>query len=93
MARSRKARQWTGELAEPLVEDVETLMPKPYETPEEWLHRRARHVEQQRIAKLPELGRQLGMKVDEYDLTTPNGLTAFYQHLVLRLVLLQDFEA
>src|SRR5262245_20755451 len=89
MARSRKAKQWTGVLAES-IDDIETLMPKPYEMgspeSEKWLHRRAHRLYQPRIAKMPELARQLGMPVDTHP-TTTDGLMVFYQYLALKLAL------
>jgi hypothetical protein len=87
MARSKKAKQWTGVLAEPIEDDVGTLAPKRYPVgspeAEEWIGRRARHVDRLRIAKIPALARQLGSKFD----FTPDGLTVFLMDLVLRLAL------
>jgi hypothetical protein len=42
---------------------------------------------------MPELGRQLGMKVDKFDLTTPDGLMVFLTDLVLRLALKLEIPA
>jgi hypothetical protein len=88
MARSKRAKQWAGVLAEP-IDDIETLMPKPYPMgspeSEKWLRRRAHRLYQLRIAKMPELARQLGMPVDTYDRTTKDGLMRFYTHLALKL--------
>ena len=97
MARSRKAKQWTGVLAEPIDDDIGTLMPKPYpeDSPEaeKWIRRRARHWGRLRITMLPELGRQVGMKVDKFDLSTPDGLMVFVTDLVLRLALKLEIPA
>jgi hypothetical protein len=37
------------------------------------------------VDKLPELGRQLGMQVDKFDLATDHGLMVFYRQLALNL--------
>jgi hypothetical protein len=91
VARSRKAKQWTGALAVPIDDDIGTLMPNRYPVGspecEQWIDRRADRLHQLRTAKIPELGRQVGMRVDKFDLTTPDGLIAFYTDLVLRLAL------
>jgi hypothetical protein len=91
VARSKKAKQWTGVLAEPIADDVGTLAPQRYPVgspeAEEWIGRRARHMSRLQIQMLPELARQLGMKVHKFDLTTTDGLTVFLTDLVLRLAL------
>jgi hypothetical protein len=90
VARSKKAKQWTGVLAEP-IDDIASLMPKfyPVGSPEcqEWLDRKYDRLHQVRIKKLPELARQLGMQVDKFDLTTEQGLMGFYGQLALNLAL------
>jgi hypothetical protein len=91
VARSKKQKQWTGILAEPIDRGFETLIPKPYPTgspeAEEWIDRQARLMFRQQIAKIPKLARQLGMQLSEFDFATPDGLTVFLMDLVLRLAL------
>jgi hypothetical protein len=88
VARSKKAKQWTGVVAEP-IDDIGSLMPKfyPAGSPEcqEWIDRQYDRLHQLRIKKLPELARQLGIQVDKFDLTTEQGLMAFYGQLALNL--------
>ena len=97
MARSRKIKQWTGVLAEPIDDDIGTLAPQHYPVgspeAEKWIRRRARHWNRLRIAMLPELGWQVGMKVDKFDLSTPDGLMVFLTDLVFRLALKLEIPA
>jgi hypothetical protein len=90
MARSKKAKRWTGVLAEP-IDDIWSLMPKfyPVGSPEfqEWIDRKHKRLHQLRINKMPELARQLGMQVDKFDLTTTDGWMVFYGQLALILAL------
>lgn len=90
MARSKKAKQWTGVLAAP-IDDIGSIMPLcyPADSPEfeKWVDDNSDRTHRLRLEKMPELARQLGMQVDKFDLTTQDGLMVFYGQLALNLAL------
>jgi hypothetical protein len=86
MARTKKAKQWTGTLAEP-IDDVFLVMPMglPVNSLPNWIELYSDRLHRLRIEKMPELARQLGMQVDTFDLTTEHGLMVFYRQLAMGL--------
>jgi hypothetical protein len=88
MARSKRAKQWTGILAEPINGPIMPLK-YPANSPEfeKWLDAKCLSLHRLRVEKMPELARQLGMQVDKFDLTTHRGLMVFYGQLALNLAL------
>ncbi|HEX4410556.1 MAG TPA: hypothetical protein VH206_17430 [Xanthobacteraceae bacterium] len=78
----------SGTIAKP-IDDTSLILPfiRDLDSPEfkTALNERADRLHQLRIAKLPELARQLGMAVERYDFSTHSGLMVFYAQIALNM--------
>jgi hypothetical protein len=81
--RKRPQLTFNGELAKPI--DTGVIIPWDRKYWDEYIAKRQDKLFKLRMAKMPELARQLGIKFDHLDLADFRDLTAFYGHVALNL--------